>query len=396
MKTRKITKNLTDIIMEYESNALDAWHQALGNTHIPTRDVLLQLGICADRITRLIHMRAFNKHVSTRNKIGVIISGLKKKSIIDEQMRTLLSGIIEVYNKRKHGNTQFQKNFVEINKLKLIEVIKWYQDFSGGALDDLKMVEYSNRMDGGFASTFLQLEPQIPKETMETMMSSEKLGTYESVKDEIEDEPIYSSLIIDESISMSSARDAVIESQNDAISAIRGSYHCGEGLLYLIQHKFNDSSVILNPLNKVDSSGDDNIVLLNKRRYKPIGNTALYDTIFENLTMLYHEATTLEKRGRRALIIIGVITDGEDTCSRKYTPDNIKVLVDDLTRRGMLYSSVIIGCNIGSRAEENLKRVQNAMGFSRYISIKGSSDKAIRDAFRLWSEFSLNANIKVG
>src|SRR3990170_558290 len=95
------------------------------------------------------------------------------------------------------------------------------------------------------------------------------------------DDPVYSCFLIDESGSMETYKQSVIDGQFDMIQILRSSHKCKKGALFVVQYLFSDSVKVLHPFSTLSSSGTDDVVVMRSgNHYDPDGSTALYKSLF--------------------------------------------------------------------------------------------------------------------
>nr|MCZ7603059.1 hypothetical protein [Melioribacteraceae bacterium] len=202
--------------------------------------------------------------------------------------------------------------------------------------------------------------------------------------------------------------DAVLAVQNamqlaheKSLTALRGSSICKDGYLKIYQYTFNHHKKLLNAPEDLSPVGLDRVAKINVGTYHPEGKTALYDVIYESIKVVYdnylmkamHEEKRIDK------VVIGVITDGEDTVldeqskSRQIT--EIKKYLNILRGDGdfskcFLVSSVLIGLTGNDFSDNKLKEIKRELGFDESISINQLDEHSIRQAFKLFSTNALN------
>lgn len=198
-------------------------------------------------------------------------------------------------------------------------------------------------------------------------------------------------------------RNAIKKVQNEitfahekALSALRGSQICKDRYLKIYQYAFNDKLKVINPPEELSPVGIDHVVKLTKDNYYPESRTALYDVTHEALQVVEQnylkEAREMEKRVDK--LIVGVITDGEDTVyNNKPAERNEKInQIKNLMKRlrgdegySHLHSSVLIGLTSADFTKQRMLTVKEELTFDEAISINQLDDKAIRKAFKLFS-----------
>lgn len=187
---------------------------------------------------------------------------------------------------------------------------------------------------------------------------------------------------------------SITEAHAKALDALRKSSICKAGYLKVYQYTFNSAKRLINEPELLNRFGRDKVVKLNSDNYMPESITALYDVIYEALDVVYTDylKPEVEKHSRPDKVIIGVITDGEETsldpAERAQRIQEIKGLLKEL--RGTdtyshLFSSVLIGLTSQDYSKRKLQEEKEKLSFDDHISIDQSDDKAIRNAFRLWS-----------
>jgi hypothetical protein len=195
---------------------------------------------------------------------------------------------------------------------------------------------------------------------------------------------------------------AAISSAHDmAIISLRNSIICKERSLYIYQYLFNDRKIILNNPEELSpyETIPDKVVRINEEYYTPISTTALYDTIYEALVNVrdtfLRKAREDEKRIDR--LIVGVITDGDDTVvkadQKERKIDQIREVIESIRNTGKqhashLVKSVLIGLTSQDFTKDTLNRVKKELSFDDYISLDNSDHKSIRNAFKLWSSYA--------
>lgn len=184
-----------------------------------------------------------------------------------------------------------------------------------------------------------------------------------------------------------------------ALNALRGSQVCRDGYLQLYQFTFNQKEMVLNKPEFLTPEGLDNVVKISSNNYYPEGRTALYDTIHRSLKVMYeiHLKPELDKNGRYDKVIIGVITDGEDTMlDGPLITHKINEIKQYLTilrgelRKSYLVSSVLIGLTGNEFTDNKLKEIRKEMNFDESISIIQADEHSIRKAFKLFTGKATN------
>ena len=389
-----MNKLLKLTLKKIELEIVECWSQAMENDNIPYGDTIMQAGMFAERICKAQFIRTYQRR--TRMTFANIIKHFKEGGVFDNQLASYAHHFRKDSNDRRHSSTTYQKSYIDITRLKMVDMMKWYLQHNNIRLKHLNLERHIKRLNKSAAASFLDLQKRgVVSETfgLDKHATNEFVNGYEvSNKDHIVSAPVYAGLLIDESGSLRFERSKVIQGQNEALAAIRGSKICKHQTLHLIQQTFNDETSLLNPLTIVDHYGDDNVVELSQANYNPTNRlTRLYDAIYQLIMLLIREKDSLElEKGRKPEISIGVITDGKDYTSVDYTPEDIKALIYDLRRSGILKSAVLIGWQSDNFTENDLNQLKIDLGFDEYIGFDISEPKAIRHAFKFFSEMFEN------
>lgn len=391
---KNMTKQqINQLIKDYENDISIDWHKAMGDRKINFRETLTYIGMCAERICRAVYLRTYNKDADKNEGLYDLTNNFYKKGIIDDLTKLHLNTIRKPRNLSVHLSKKYNKAFVDLMRDHLMQIMIWYKSQTKAILYGFQIREYQKMLKRNpVTNTLSSLRNKgvISQKNFEQLITNDQIMTHFPKNKMVVDIPVFSSLIIDESGSMSRERSQVIEAHKEALIAIRGSMICKKESLFLVQHTFNYTSTMLNALSVVNSNKNDKIVALNQENYNPVGTTALYDTLYEVITMLHIEADSFRIEGNKPpQIVIGVLTDGQDTGS-KYLPEDIKKLMKDLYNKRVIKSSVVIGWADGQNLrEEQLESLKQKIGFERYICLVKSNPSAIRDAFKLWSQFTI-------
>lgn len=203
-------------------------------------------------------------------------------------------------------------------------------------------------------------------------------------------------------------KNAVIEVQNamqfaheKALHALRGSSICKEGYLKIYQYTFNHKKKVLNLPEELSPVGKDKVEKISGSNYSPDGMTALYNVIDESLKVVYDDylKRTMEEDKRIDKVIVGVITDGEDTVVSGTEKSNkiaeIKQYLKMLRgsgdiKKNFLVSSVLIGLTGTDFSENKLKEIKKELSFDESVSINQADEQSIRKAFKLFSTNAIN------
>ena len=183
----------------------------------------------------------------------------------------------------------------------------------------------------------------------------------------------------------------ITEAHDKALSALKASRICKDRYLKVYQYLFNHRKKLINLPEELSPVGRDKVVKLTATEYKPESTTALYDVIHEALLVVEEDylKQARENDKRPDKLVVGVITDGEDTVldetEKTKRISEIKKLMMLLRNNSHLDSSVLIGLTSADFTKQRLNQVKEELTFDEAISIDQSDDKAIRKAFKLFS-----------
>lgn len=146
-------------------------------------------------------------------------------------------------------------------------------------------------------------------------------------------------VVLDESYSMNSCRDATIAGFNEYVAGQRANTIAGAA--YLTLNKFDSphiKTVFTNrPIEEVPA--------LDKKNYRPNGGTNLLDAIGYTIEQTNTVLATYKREDRPGVIII-VTTDGAENASNKYNNQTIKDMVK--AAEAADWSFIFMGANIDS------------------------------------------------
>lgn len=204
-------------------------------------------------------------------------------------------------------------------------------------------------------------------------------------------DPVLSYILIDASGSMAACRDAVIQAQREVLETWRGGANCRNKALSVAQYLFSTETRQLNPPALLDTTKNDQVVLLDSSSYDPDGGTALHTTVY---TVLQDIAVAMAYAlsGNQSLkFTLMLISDGQDTEGGADTND-IKTTIQELKAKGHLLISTVIGITHPKFTPAMLNELRERLGFDE--AIQSSQDaKEIRRACAQGSKSALKAQI---
>ena len=375
-------------IKQYEKAAVDSYKTAMKRRGVSLNLCVSEASQCAEKLCNAMYIR--NTKEIKDISFGPLINKLNKLNLIDYQIKVYLDSIRVPANKRRHDTPDFMKHFVDIVRLQLIEVVRWYHRKAKTRLKVRLNFDHQKLQKRPASVHQEMLAKKVV--TMDQMEDNIRiLGDHYIEKKRTDDSPVFLSLLIDKSLSMTDDKADVIEAHRTCVNAFRQSEDCASGRLFVMQHLFNHESELINSLTRLESNSSDNVVLLDNN-YEPSGGTALYDAVYDALLRLSMEARMAKKEnGLPAEIIIGIFTDGEDLYSNR-SPSEVKVLVENLKNEGVIRTTVVVGWISEYLTEQKMKELQESIGFHDTIAVKHGSDKAIRRAFNIFSDYALKQN----
>lgn len=163
---------------------------------------------------------------------------------------------------------------------------------------------------------------------------------------------IFNLLILDESGSMSAIERQAISGVNETVQTILSAQR---------NHPDQDHYVTLVSFNSehfnliYDNRKAAEVEPLSSRQYIPMGCTPLYDAMGKALTRLSKDVAEND------VVLVTVITDGEENSSTEYSGAAIKSLVEKLRKRGWVFT--YIGANQDVEAVASSVGIRNSMSF---------------------------------
>lgn len=194
-------------------------------------------------------------------------------------------------------------------------------------------------------------------------------------------DPTLTVVLVDESGSMDSYTDKVVEGYEIMVDNFRKSSSTKRGAHFIALAKFAEEyEAIQAPAKLSPVKGKDSIIMLKGGvNYSPAGLTALYDCLYVAFDEILAEMKEMEEQGVRPRLNIALISDGEDTMSER-DPSELRDMVRTLKREEYLKRSVVLGLLDDKFTEDMLEKIRDNIGFDKAISLNKSA-KEIRRAF---------------
>jgi uncharacterized protein YegL len=176
-------------------------------------------------------------------------------------------------------------------------------------------------------------------------------------------------VVMDESGSMATVTNDVIGGYNTFVADQKKE----KGECYLTLTKFNTEAGVI-----FEGQDIQDVKELDRESYTPGGSTALFDAIVKTVKAIKKRIAEKYMVGKPKVLIL-VMTDGEENCSREITTrDELKKVIDDVTKNDK-FEFMYIGANQDAFAEGN------KMGMSRAINYVASS-AGTKGAYRKMSQ----------
>ena len=189
---------------------------------------------------------------------------------------------------------------------------------------------------------------------------------------------IFNLIILDESGSMQSIKQAAINGMNETVQSIRDAqirYEDQELFITLVS--FNSSEI----KTIYDCAPVAEVKELTGKEYIPSSLTPLYDAMGQSLNALRTQVISNDK------VLVTIITDGEENSSREYDGPAIKALVEELKGAGWVFA--YIGANQDAVYVAQTISVTNVMNFQ--ATDYGTSNmlcKLKKSRNRMWDKIS--------
>lgn len=165
---------------------------------------------------------------------------------------------------------------------------------------------------------------------------------------------VYNLIILDESGSMASIKDATISGFNEMIQTIKG-----------IEKKFPEQQHFI---SIVTFNGLDIKTILDKapvktskeidpNSYQPNSNTPLYDAIALSVLKLKIDVAGIENVN----VLVTILTDGEENASKEFHHEQVKKIIDE--QKGLGWTFTYIGANHDVEKAARSISISNTLNF---------------------------------
>ncbi len=175
---------------------------------------------------------------------------------------------------------------------------------------------------------------------------------------------IHNLIILDESGSMYSIYSAALSGVNETLQTIRQAQkdHANQShFVTLVSFSSSRYNEIYHD-TPADKAAD-----INERQYQPGGCTPLFDAMGRALTELRTKVADGD------VVLVTVVTDGEENSSTEYDGRAIKALIEELKKRDWVFT--YIGAN------QNVEAVAASMSIDNHLSFN-ATDEEIREMWQ--------------
>lgn len=204
--------------------------------------------------------------------------------------------------------------------------------------------------------------------------------------DDVEYDPVFTCIVIDKSGSMGCCQNALVESQNLMIEALRDSAITRHGAHLISQYQFDDKLLTIHNAETLAAhKGNDNVALLTSDLYRPGGQTALYKSLHMVLQDMMALLSASRDQGSNAKFVIVLVSDGADNIGG-VNPENIRGLIKQLQDKNILKTSIVIGLLNENFSEQQLEDIRKTLGFEKSLVCDQSSPRKIRETFVMASQ----------
>lgn len=163
-------------------------------------------------------------------------------------------------------------------------------------------------------------------------------------------------MILDNSSSMNSVRDATISGLNEQLDSIRKAAEDFDNQEQIVCFVTFDTEVNTTQLwnEKIED-----VKNFTRTTYNPDGWTALYDAIGMGVNKLRNQISE-ELAERKANAVVTIFTDGDENHSREFkSASEVRTLTEEIQETGQ-WTVAFIGCG-----DEDVYRVAQSMGVAR-------------------------------
>ena len=137
---------------------------------------------------------------------------------------------------------------------------------------------------------------------------------------------VHNLIILDESGSMGSIKDTIIEGFNEIVQTVKGiakEYQDQEHFISLIT--FNGLGI-----KELHFNGPaEKLELIDKDRYQPKASTPLYDDI----GFSFNKLRQIVDKQKECNVLVTILTDGLENASQEHSGQEVKKMIDELKQK---------------------------------------------------------------
>lgn len=144
---------------------------------------------------------------------------------------------------------------------------------------------------------------------------------------------VYNLIILDESGSMNSIKETIIEGFNEIVQTVKGvalQFPEQEHLISFVS--FNGLGITTH----LDKVGFAELNELDGSKYQPAASTPLYDAMGDSMAALRKETDQASDYN----VLVTILTDGRENASKEYSGANIKKMVDELGAKNWTFTYI--------------------------------------------------------
>jgi mevalonate kinase len=184
-----------------------------------------------------------------------------------------------------------------------------------------------------------------------------------NTKDGFQKRTVHNLIILDESGSMESIKNATIQGFNEVVQTIKGvEKQYPEQKHYVTLVTFNGFGI----KTKLFAEKVAGLKEINDQSYRPDAMTPLFDAIGLSATKL------LKKLGKKknCNVLVTILTDGLENASKEYSGPAVKQLIEDLKQKDWTFT--YIGAN------HDVERVAFSLAIPNYMKFEANPDDVKR------------------
>ena len=208
------------------------------------------------------------------------------------------------------------------------------------------------------------LSEKTKNETMKEQKQEQTNPTPESAK-------VYNLIILDESGSMSAIYQEALSGVNETLQTIRMAkeeHPEQEHFVTLVSFDTSHYNEIYKGTPAMKT------IDITSEQYRPAGGTPLYDAMGRAICELRNHLDYLDHSSKKEdnVVLVTVITDGYENASREYTGSAIKALVEEMRKKGWVFT--YIGAN------QDVEKVAESMAINNRMAFR-STREGTQDMF---------------